>query len=132
MFQWFKRLFRNPVKEFLLKEDLVPRIRFEDMRCPKCGETILWPQDRYCHCSKCSWAREWPVPAIVLYPDKPYRCPNCSGHIDLMTQEWKCIGLPDRKAVEELFGNQSKFFDMQSRKPCGWSGKDEDYGKTWR
>lgn len=134
MLNWFRKLFHKKTMDEVLAEHeahekLMPRERYGD-KCIKCNGLLAWSDERTCKCTMCGWAREVPPPASDLYPDQPFRCPTCGGLIVEGDKVWTCVGLPDRRAVELVFGARAG--DLQGRPACGWIGQKDDYGKVWR
>lgn len=85
---------------------------WKSMRCLKCGRIVERPEE-----SERS--------AQIV----PKECPNCSGLIELVQGEWRCIGLPTREQVERVNKKANEL--IYSVPSCGWKGLDKDYGVKW-
>lgn len=112
--------------------------------CPKCKKRGVWKTmqgtDEISRCANCNWQ---------LYkhgkPEKEQTrsCPRCSGSVHfgdavygpdqrLIDAVWTCRGYPDRASIVAQRGEAMTPKSLQSIPSCKWTGRDSDYGRTWR
>lgn len=101
--------------------------------CGKCkGDVEFLPsvnEWKTMRCLKCGRIVEKPEEADRSLMPVPTECPNCSGLIEHVQDEWICIGLPTRAQVERVNRNANPL--IESVPSCGWRGKDKDFLVRW-
>ena len=141
------------LKHLFTKNGIAEELEVQRFGCPSCkGEAVtteLEDGDKIKRCigvtmeqplrPSCGWSMHIhgkSMPEMVDAEGKPvpYSCPRCGCKIVNGGGVWRCHGLANRAEVEEFFRHLMPNIvppGMETMKPCGWTGKDEDFGKVW-
>ena len=143
------------LKHLFTKNGVDQGLEIQPFGCPSCkGEAItteLELGDKIKRCigvtlkepvrPSCGWSMHVHGTAMPERVDVegrpiPWSSPVCGSKIFSVNSEigliWRCCGLANRAEVEEMLGKAPGLPpNLETKKPCGWYGKAEDFGRLW-